>query len=268
MPDRPNASGALHFEERGTGQPILFIHGLGSSTRDWAPQMDFFSRTHRVIAYDVRGHGRSPAPTTRYGMRELAMDAAQLLEKRGAGPAHVVGLSMGGAIAFQLLADRPDLVRSAVIVNSAPELILRSAAQRRAIFARRAIVSTLGTRAMGAILARRLFPGPEGAALRAAFVDQIGAVGRRSYLYALDAMVGWSVRDALGRMDRPVLVLVSGRDYSPVAVKREYAAKMPRAEVVVIPDARHALPIERPAEFNAAVAEFFARHASAPTRAA
>lgn len=262
------ANGEPYFEERGSGEPVLFIHGLGSSARDWKAQIEFFSRTHRVLAYDVRGHGRSPAPRERYDMRALAADATRLLEQHGAVPAHVVGLSMGGAIAFQLLADRPDLVRTAVITNSAPELILRTLAQRTAILARIAIVSTFGTRAMGAVLARRLFPGEEGAKLRAAFVEQVGAMGRRPYIYALRAMVGWSVADNLARMDRPVLILASERDYSPVALKRAYAAKMPRAEVVVIPDARHALPVERPDEFNAAVSRFLARNAGSPPSAA
>ncbi len=267
MPDQPIASGEPFVEERGSGEPVLFIHGLGSSMRDWRPQMDFFSRTHRVISYDVRGHGGSPVPAEPYDMRALAADAARVLERRGAAPAHVVGLSMGGAIAFQLLADRPDLVRSAVITNSAPELILRTVAQRGAILLRIAIVSTLGTRAMGTVLARRLFPGDGSAKLRAAFIDQIGSMGRKPYIYALRAMVGWSVTDRLARMDRPVLVLASDQDYSPVALKREYAAKMPRAEVVVISNARHALPVERPEEFNAAVSEFLARNAGAPPRA-
>lgn len=267
MPDQPIASGEPYVEERGAGEPILFIHGLGSSTRDWTPQLDFFSRTHRVLAYDVRGHGRSPAASRQFDMRELAADAARLLEKRNAHPAHVVGLSMGGTIAFQLLADRPDLVRSAVITNSGPELILRTPEQRRAIRARVAIVSTMGTKVMGMLIARKLFPGPRNASVRAAFVDQIGSMKRRAYLHALRAMVGWSVTDRLARMDRPVLVLASDQDYSPVALKREYAAKMPRAEVVVISDARHALPVERPEEFNAAVSEFLARNASAPPQA-
>lgn len=266
--DRRIADGEPYFEERGSGEPVLFIHGLGSSMRDWRPQMDFFSRTHRVISYDVRGHGGSPVPAEPYDMRALASDAARLLEQRGAAPAHVVGLSMGGAIAFQLLADRPDLIRSAVITNSAPELILRTVAQRGAILVRIAIVSTLGTRAMGTVLARRLFPGDGGAKLRRAFIDQVGSMGRKPYIYALRAMVGWSVADSLASMDRPVLILASDRDYSAVALKRAYAARMPRAEVVVVPNARHALPVERPDEFNAAVSRFLARNAGSPQSAA
>jgi pimeloyl-ACP methyl ester carboxylesterase len=73
------------------------------------------------------------------------------------------------------------------------------------------------------------------------------------------AIVGWSVAGRLGEIDIPTLVIAADQDYTPVAAKEAYVAKMPRAELVVIRDARHAVTVERPAEFNAVVAAFLAR---------
>ncbi|HVF40381.1 MAG TPA: alpha/beta hydrolase, partial [Gemmatimonadaceae bacterium] len=110
----------VHYEIAGQGEPVLLIHGLGSRSEDWEEQVPAMAEHFRVITYDVRGHGRSSKPAGPYSVAESAADAAALLEALHVGPVHVVGLSMGGMIAFQLMADRPELVKSAVIVNSGP----------------------------------------------------------------------------------------------------------------------------------------------------
>jgi len=114
----------LYYEEQGSGPPLLFIHGLGSSARDWDQQIpEFSSRGYRVIAFDLRGHGQSDKPPGPYTLPLFAADTAALLERLGvdpANPAHVVGVSLGGGVAFQLAIDRPALVKTLTIVNSAP----------------------------------------------------------------------------------------------------------------------------------------------------
>ena len=116
----------VHYETYGQGATVLLIHGLGSSTEDWEPQVDALRGAFTVVTYDVRGHGRTAKPRGKYSLPQFAADAARLIEHLGVGPVHVVGLSMGGMIAFQLATDRPDLVRSMIIVNSGPEMVLRT----------------------------------------------------------------------------------------------------------------------------------------------
>lgn len=259
MPRIPVRDIWLQYEETGAGEPLLFIHGLGSSGRDWEMQIPFFARDYRVVVFDLRGHGGSDKPRGPYSIPQFAADAAALMEALGIAPAHVVGISLGGMIALQLALDRPELVKSLVVVNSGPEFVARTFKERLAVLQRFLIVRLVGMRKMGEILASRLFPKPEQGALRTALVERWVENDPRAYRDAMRAIVGWSVADRLGEIDIPTLVVAADEDYTPVAAKEAYVAKMPHAELAVIRDARHALPVERPDEFNAVVGAFLAR---------
>jgi 3-oxoadipate enol-lactonase len=249
----------LYYEIHGTGEPVLMIHGLGSSTRDWDLQVPALATRFKVITYDVRGHGRSEKPKQQYSVKLFADDAAALIRALDVGPVHVIGISMGGMIAFQLAVDTPELVRSLVIANSGPAMPIKTFAQRLMIWTRVAIVRVQGMRKMGQVLATRLLPKPEHAAARAQFVERWAANDPRAYLSALRGLINWSVMDALPAIDRPVLVLTGDQDYTPIAIKQAYTAMMKHAELIVIDDARHFTPIERPEPFNAALLSFLTR---------
>ncbi|MBA3343272.1 MAG: alpha/beta fold hydrolase [Gemmatimonadaceae bacterium] len=246
----------VYYEIAGDGEPLLLIHGLGSCTEDWEAQVSELARSFRVITYDVRGHGRTGKPPGPYSVVQFAADSAGLLEALGIGPVHVVGLSMGGMIAFQMMADYPDIVRSAIIANSGPALVPQNNAQRRMLSQRKLLVRLLGMRRWGAILAKRLFPLPGHAALRNTFTLRMSRNNKRAYLDTQNALIGWSVLDRIAAMHHPTLVIAADQDYTPVAVKEAYAAKMSNARVIVIPNARHAVPMERPEEFNRIVLDF------------
>lgn len=250
----------LYYEVNGDGQSLLFIHGLGSSTRDWELQVQEFSKTFQVITWDLRGHGQSDKPAGPYSLPMFAADAAGLLQSLNIKSAHVVGLSLGGGVAFQLAIDHPELVRTMVIVNSAPELVVRTLQDRIAIWQRFAIVRLLGMRKMGQVLSRRLFPKDEQMSLRTTFVERWAENDPRAYQEAMRAMVGWSVTDKLGSIKCPTLVISADQDYTPVAVKERYTKLMPNAELVIIPDAHHATPVEQPEKFNAVLMDFLVKH--------
>lgn len=251
----------LHYEIHGEGRPLLFIHGLGSSGRDWELQVEEFSKSYRVITFDLRGHGQSDKPPGPYTIAMFAADAAGLLRGLGVENPHVVGLSLGGAVAFQMAVDAALPIKTLVIVNSAPELLVRSFKDRLMVWQRVAIVNLLGMRKMGEALSRRLFVKPEQEDIRRIFVERWAENDKRAYLNAMRALVGWSVSERIGSIRVPTLVIAADQDYSPVAVKKEYAAKIPGAQLVVIPDSRHATPVEKPQEFNAVLQKFLAEHA-------
>lgn len=246
----------VYHEVHGDGEPMLLIHGLGSSTEDWETQVEFFARTYKVVTYDVRGHGRSGKPRERYTLKQFADDAAALIEHLELGRTHVQGISMGGMIALQLVVDHPGLVRSLTIVNSGPELVLRTWRQRIAIYQRFLIVRVMGMRKMGTVLSTVLLPRPEHAALRATFVERWARNHPGAYLRSLRALIGWSVSARLGDITCPTLVLAADQDYTPVAFKEQYAARIAGATLTVVPDARHMLPVERPREYNEAIMTF------------
>ncbi|MFB6272428.1 MAG: alpha/beta fold hydrolase [Salinibacter sp.] len=249
----------LYWSERGDGPPLLLVHGLGSSGRDWAAQVDYFAKHYRVLRIDLRGHGRSERGDGPYSIAQFARDVAVFLRRRAAAPVHVMGLSMGGMVAFELAAGAPRLVRSLVVVNSVADMRLHTWHDVWFYVSRRLAVQVLGMRRVGQILARRLFVKPGQENLRRTFVRRWAQNDKQAYLWSMDAIMRWSVTDRLDRIDVATLLVASDKDYTPVSAKERIAAQIPNAELAVVDDARHALPVERPRAFNETVAEFLKR---------
>jgi len=246
----------LHYESGGNGPPLLFIHGLGGSLEDWEAQVAHFQKRFTVIAPDLRGHGRSDKPRGGYSMQVFASDIAMLLNSLRAGPAHIVGLSLGGGVAFQLAVDSPEWVKTLTIVNSGPEMMLRTLKEKFAIWLRFAIINTMGLQKLGEVVGRKLFPNPADEPQLRGFLERYARNEAHAYKAALRAFVGWSVTAQLGTISCPTLIMSADQDYTPVSVKEAYVGKIRGAKLVVIPDSHHAAPSERPEAFNALLEEF------------
>lgn len=246
----------IHYETAGQGEPLLLLHGLGSRSEDWGLQFPGFGQQYRVIAPDMRGHGRSDKPPGPYSVPMMAADVIGLLDALDIPAAHIVGLSMGGMIAFQMAVDSPERVLSMTIVNSGPALVARSFGDRLRIRQRVLLAQLFGPARTGIFLSKRLFPKPDQEALRAHFIKQWATNDRDAYLAALRALVGWSVLDRAGAIRCPVLVISGDRDYTPLELKRQYTALIPGARLIVFEDSGHATPIDQATEFNACVLGF------------
>ena len=110
---------AFAYEDVGSGsQPFLFVHGWTCNHNFFAPQIEYFSRFHRVIAVDLCGHGASDAPQRQYTVPEFADDLAWLCGELGVERAVLVGHSMGGVIALQLAATHPELSAAVCLIDS------------------------------------------------------------------------------------------------------------------------------------------------------
>ena len=249
----------LYCEIAGEGEPVLLIHGLGSCGEDWAPQIAHFRRSHKVVSIDLRGHGRSSKPRDAYSIERFARDTAAVLDALKTGPAHVVGISLGGMVAFQLAVAAPQLVRSLIIVNSGPEVPAQTFKQRLPLYIRLLFIYTLGLPKMAKMIAKKLFLEPGQADLRNGFIDRLTSNEKRCYVASLRAIfAGWGVADRLGDIRCPVLFIAADQDYTPVALKQAYVDRLPDARMVVVPNSRHALPMEKPDAFNRALADFLA----------
>lgn len=250
---------SLHYERAGSGPPLLFIHGLGSSTKDWEKQGPAFSSDHTTIAVDLRGHGESDKPPGPYGIEVFASDVAALCDHLGLGHLTVIGISLGGMVAFQLAADRPDLTDRLVVVNALQEFELKTLSQRLQIIIRKLILRFMGMERMGQFLAVRLFPDDDLAEERAAMVERWALNDKTAYQASFQAILDWpGVVDEMSRFERPVLMVASDQDYLPLEAKKPYLEKLPSARLAVIENAHHGVPVERPEEFNTALREFLA----------
>jgi pimeloyl-ACP methyl ester carboxylesterase len=251
----------LHYEQRGRGEPVVLLHGLGSSSEDWEPQLASLASRYRVIAVDMRGSGRSRdlvRPSGPFSVSVFAADVAAVLDHLDAAPAHVVGLSMGGMVAFQLALDHPRVVRTLTIINSGPALVPRTWQEHVVIGMRLAIAATWGPKAMAKMLAPKLFPRDERA--RETFIERMARNDRHAYAATQRAIVGFDVSKRIGAITVPALIVASDEDYTSVERKQEYAKSMRDARVVVVPDSRHALPIEEPHKLQPILEAFLAAH--------
>ncbi|WP_373187354.1 alpha/beta fold hydrolase [Halopseudomonas sp.] len=253
----------LHYTDQGEGEPVLLLHGLGSSGRDWEHQLSALLPGYRVLCLDMRGHGKSEKPASGYSVKTFADDCLAFINYMQLGKPHIVGISMGGMIAFQLATDHPEVPASLTIVNSGPELIPRRPKEYLLVAQRLFFAHVLPLSAVARGLAKTLFPKPEQQELRETFESRWLENDRRAYLASLRALVGWGVTEHLDRIDCPVLVVSADQDYTPVEKKREYVGHLGDAQLVVIEDSRHGTPIDQAEKFNAVLLDFLAQSGSA-----
>jgi 3-oxoadipate enol-lactonase len=249
-------TGRCAYIRRGKGVPVLLLHGLGSSLQDWQPQIDALSRFAEVFALDLRGHGASEPLNAPISVADLADDVAEFIRVMNIDGCVLVGISMGGMVGFQLLASQPELVGAMVAINSAPSFPVDTWQIRAKVFFRLAMVRLLGLKALGRLMARKLFPHAEQEQLRRLMAMRIATNDRTSYLHAIHAILGWSALPAVNRVDTPMLIVSGDRDYTPLAYKQAYTAQLRNAELVVVSDSGHATPLDQPVQLNALLERF------------
>lgn len=261
MPHRHVNGVRIHYLDEGDAkQPVMvLLHGLGSSARDWEYQIPDFAAQYRVIAPDFRGFGESEQPPGPYSIALFAEDVWALLDDLGVKAVHLVGLSMGGATAFEMAAQQPRRVTKLVVVNCPPSFVIDSWKNRLELWLRLGVVKFLGMRRMATIIGARLFPRADQREIREVFEQRYAANDKRPYLDAVNALVGWSVLTRLDRIVCPALIISAEHDYTEVDEKQVAVDGLPRGELKVIADSRHATPLDQTEAFNRSVLDFLGR---------
>jgi 3-oxoadipate enol-lactonase len=234
----------------GEGELLLFLHGMGGRRQNWDAQIAFFSREYKAAAWDARGYGDSEDYDGPLDFTTFSADLLRVLEQFGARQAHLVGLSMGGRIARNFALHHPGRVRSLILANTSPGFgALPTEEVRRFVEQRR----TLDPEEQ----ARRLL-GPS--APPEAFdklVTSLHAVHRESYLKTLEASSAQDLAAPIENIRAPTLVITSTADtLYPVRIAEDMARRIPGARLYVIEAAGHVSNLERPDEFNRAIADF------------
>ena len=246
----------LRYETYGSGTPVVFLHGLGSSADDWALQVPVLAACHRVITVDLRGHGQSRFAGA-LTLEQMANDVAALLRHLGAAPAHVAGLSMGGCVALALALHHGACVRSLILVNT---LARYQPAGRQGVVCglqRLRLLAFGHMNDVARMVADGLFPKPEQRPLYEAVVASLSRNPKSTYWAAMRAVLRFNVTAKLGLIDRPTLVVMGDRDRTvPRAAGERLARGIPGARSLVVADSGHATPMDQPEVFNAAVLEF------------
>ncbi|HJQ85279.1 MAG TPA: alpha/beta fold hydrolase [Candidatus Binatia bacterium] len=249
---------AVHYEIDGSGPPLVLTHGLGSAATFWEPLVEPLAAHHRVLRWDLRGAGRSGTPPGPYSPALFARDLAALLDRLDIGTAHLVGHSGGGVVSQRFALDFPSRVRSLVLVSTSSEVGAKAAqAWHRLADA----VERNGFGTAGGAEARAFGP-----AFAAAHPELVAEIGRRTrandpVAYAATARAfgsyGWTAE--LSRIQLPVLILQGLEDaLTPPGGSVIMSRHLPRARLLMVPDAGHSLPLEMPTFFTAVVLAFLA----------
>jgi pimeloyl-ACP methyl ester carboxylesterase len=253
----------LHYEVHGrrNAPPVLMIQGLGADKHGWDMQRFALSLKFRVVAFDNRGAGRSDKPFGAYSIDQMALDAATVLDASGVDSAHVVGASMGGAIAQILAITQPNRVRSLTLACTAA----RNHPWRRELIASWANVAT--EQGMGAMTrqAARWVIGPRSFRRMWPAFGWLGplALGRPAHAFAAQVKAILALDDSsvdlLRNIRVPTLIMVGNQDIlTPRGDSEELAELIPGAELVVISGAAHGFMVEHASTFNRILFDFLA----------
>jgi pimeloyl-ACP methyl ester carboxylesterase len=257
----------MYYERHGDdGEPLVLVHGYTGDVGDWLCQIPEFSRTHRVLVMDHRGHGRSEAPKDRstYTIPAMADDIEALVAHVGFDRYHLLGHSMGGGVAQEIALRSPGRLLSLTLHDTGPAFGLGANPAIAKYFADR--LQLADQKGMAALNDLPGMPDPphmppgrrDYEKKRMAGMSIDGSAG------AWGALNSWpGTRERAKDIASPTLVIYGALDAGLVKGMEFLAATIPGAESVCIPEAAHCPQFERPEQFNAALRRHLERSAAA-----
>jgi pimeloyl-ACP methyl ester carboxylesterase len=260
----------LHYEEAGSGTPLVFVHEFGGDHRSWEPQLRHFARRYRCVVFAARGFPPSDVPDdpSRYSQARAADDVATVIEALGAGPAHVVGNSMGGFATLHLGLRRPDLARSLVVAGCGygahPDRAAGFRAESEKIaaaFEDEGSASVAAWYGLGPARVQYQAKDPRGHAEHVGVQAEHDALGAALTMRNVQAARPslYDLRDDLAALDLPVLLVAGDEDEGVLETDLMLKRTIPRAGLALLPRSGHLTNLEEPALFNGLVEDFLAR---------
>lgn len=257
--------GSLYYEEQGSGEPVILIHGHSLDRRMWDGQFSELARRYRVIRYDMRGYGKSTPQIENFQFTH-AEDLIVLMDSLHIDKAHIIGLSLGGEVGADMVGWFPERVRSAVLVSGNLRLTPGPSQPMRGAEAARYDEKIARNKAMGVDeLKRRWFRrlmnmgGSRRERMRDALWTMIEEWDAwQSYHKEVRTVAGL---DAFARLKKnrpaiPVLIVEGRAPGNHFSARPEMLKHLPKGRLKVIDDCGHMLNMERPAEFNKVVLDF------------
>jgi pimeloyl-ACP methyl ester carboxylesterase len=254
---------ALNVTERGTGMPLLLVHGFPLDHTMWSAQIEALSSQCRVIAPDLRGFGNSDVTAGTVSMSRYADDLAELLSAlQVREPVVFCGLSMGGYVAWQFWARHRRRLSRLILCDTRAVADTAEAASGRLKTAEKVLAE--GPQVVAEAMLPKLFA-PAAIDGQPSIVEETREVMLRTHPDGLAAALrGMAHRDdfsaRLTQIDVPALVLCGQHDaISAPQEMQQFAAAIPGATFAEIAGAGHMAPLEQPAEVNSKIGEFLAK---------
>jgi 3-oxoadipate enol-lactonase len=248
----------IAYDDIGRGAPVVFLHGFALDRTMWAAQTSALASQYRCVAVDARGFGDSP-PNPPFSVDRYADDIAGVLDAVAVDRAVIVGLSMGGYVAFALWRRYPDRVRGLVLADTRATVDTPDARERR-----RELMDVARTAGPGAVAERQIV-GVLGKTTRERRPDIVETVRGIMTRASIEGIVG-ALEAMLGRPDStstlptisvPTLVIAGDEDViTPPKDARAMHAAIRGSRLEILAGAGHLSSIERPAAFTAVLSEF------------
>lgn len=218
MPFFRNDDLSIHYLERGRGEPLLLVHGLGCSGADWAFQVAALEHRFRIIVPDLPGSGHSsPPPHNEYTIAGFAAALWKLLDHLGIQHPNIVGFSLGGAVALEMATLRPTRVPKLGLINSLATYQPRDLRKWLETYVSATVVRMLGMPRAACLMAARLFPEPWQRAMREHAAQAMGSVPANSYLGTGLTLARWAILDRPDRLKCRILLIAAEKDFTPLA---------------------------------------------------
>ena len=250
-----DADHSIHYLERGRGEPVLLIHGLGCNGANWAFQVAALEHRYRLIVPDLPGAGHSTAPRGGYSIEGFAAAMWKLLDHLGVPKINIIGFSLGGAVALEMAASRPTCVPKLALINSLATYRPHSLRKWLETHVSANLVRMLGMPRAAVVVAARLFPEKWQRAMRTHTAAALGAVPATHYLGMGLALASWAILDRLDVLTSRVLLIAAENDYTPLAEKVALAKQL-HAEIVIVRGSRHGTPFDSVQATNACLSAF------------
>ena len=251
----------LNYYEHGTGEAIILVHGLGEEGLSWRLQIQEISQHYRVIAPDLRGHGKSGHRDDEViTLRRFADDIAALARQLGVGQAHFCGLSLGGLVVLEIFCRHPNLVKSIILADTAVFFPPPDPLEERL-----ELLDRLGL-VEWAKLASNIYLRPDAPpAQKAELAAMVGRNRLAPYRQSVVATFTADYRWLLPLVNVPTLILVGDEDQivSP-GIARYTHRSIPGSTLRDIPRAGHLSNLDNPQAFAAEVLAHLARCQATP----
>lgn len=246
----------LHHRSDGPpSAPVLLMGGsLGTNLAMWDPQLPALT-DRRVIRFDHRGHGRSPAPAGRYSIADLGSDVLALMDRLGIARADYCGLSIGGMIGQWLAIHAPERIGCLVLICTSPDTLNPGAFRDRAKTVREAGTTEV---VADAVVANWFTDGYAGAHpdVVAHHRQMIVDTPVEGYAACCEAVAGYDVRDGLSAITAPTLVMAGAQDGAiPPTQGQAIAAGVPGSKLQILDPGAHLVSVERADVVNDLIAE-------------
>jgi len=250
--------------EAGRGETLILIHGLADDHRAWRRTLPDLMLHHRVVLYDLRGHGETTAGRGNGTLRQLGTDLVALMDSIGVDRADIAGFSLGGTVAMRVAIDHPERIRRLVLVATSSRVGKAAAEwyrQRADMVERRdpQLSETLD-RDTADVYAES--PSELEAGLLIRRQSTTDPQGYGNACIAMAALNGAALDPELGRISAPTLIVASELDrHCPPRAAEIIAAGIQGSRLEVIPGAGHPIPVEKPSELAGSMSSFLAARA-------